>query len=153
MNVDVQLTFLKAEIDSCSAFNHLCVIEEVALNDTNWRIYIEYILVGNENYFIWRFIDSRYTNTRIIYRPCPEDKLLKEIILTDRYNDITPYLIGLSHEFSANLMSIKSISSRKKVMNFFKNTSYYNRDRFLYDYLLSGKINLLYRKVFKLVNK
>lgn len=129
------------------------MIEDVVLNGTHWRIYIEYISVGNEHYFIWRFIDSFYTNIRINFRPCPEDEMLKTIILTDRYNDITPYLIGFSHEFSANLMSIKSISSRKKVMNFFKNTSYYNRDRFLYDYLLSGKINLLYRKVFKLVNK
>ncbi|HFW3272514.1 TPA: hypothetical protein ACIBFJ_004891, partial [Salmonella enterica subsp. enterica serovar Birkenhead] len=130
LDIDVQLTFLKAEIDSCSAFNHLCVIEDVFLNGTLWVIYIEYVLVGNENYFVWRFIDLHYTKIRIISRPCAEDELLNTIILTDRYNDITPYLIGLSHEFSADLMSIKSPSSRKKVMNFFKNTSYYNRDRF-----------------------
>ncbi|EBB9534097.1 hypothetical protein CPC77_22425, partial [Salmonella enterica] len=133
LDIDVQLTFLKAEIESCSTFNHICVIENVALSDIHWRIYIESVLVGNENYFVWRFIDLFYTNTRMISRPCPEDELLNTIILTDKYNDIIPYLIGLSHEFSADLMSIKSLSSRKRVMNFFKNTSYYNRDRFLYD--------------------
>lgn len=116
-------------------------------------IHIEYVLVGNENYFVWRFIDLHYTKIRIISRPCTEDELLNTIILTDRYNDITPYLIGLSHEFSADLMSIKSPSSRKKVMKFFKNTSYYNRDRFLYDFLISGKINILYRKILKLIRK
>ncbi|EGI6330047.1 hypothetical protein ABM36_004431 [Salmonella enterica subsp. enterica serovar Adelaide] len=153
LDIDVQLAFLKAEIESCSTFNHICVIENVALSDTHWRIYIEYVLVGNENYFVWRFIDLFYTKTRIISRSCPEDKLLNTIILTDKYNDITPYLIGLSHDFSADLMSIKPLSSRKKVMNFFKNTSYYDRDRFLYDFLISGKINILYRKFLKLINK
>ncbi|HFJ2162861.1 TPA: hypothetical protein ACGTPM_003008 [Salmonella enterica] len=153
LDIDVQLTFLKAEIDSCSTFNHLCVIENVVLSGTHWGIYIECILVGNENYFVWRFIDLFYTRTRMISRPCPEDELLKTIILTDKYNDITPYLIGLSHDFSADLMSIKSLSSRKKAMNFFKHTFYCNRDRFLYDFLISGKINILYRKVLKLINK
>ncbi|HFO9440495.1 TPA: conjugal transfer protein TrbJ, partial [Escherichia coli] len=91
----------------------MSIINDVILNDVSWDVVVESAGVNNLNLFVWRFFERYIVSSFLIKGKefsCTSDKY--------RFNKIIPYLLGYSHEYSAQRMDVSVDQSKKIFMNF-----------------------------------
>ncbi|EGF6448547.1 hypothetical protein ABKJ49_003502 [Salmonella enterica subsp. enterica serovar Bareilly] len=147
LDINLKLFLLKAEVYSASSEFGMFEIEELMVNKTLWRICIDYVSLGKDSYFIWRFIDL----TKVVKSESfssGELNLCSPLFNSlHKYHDILPYLLGFSHKYSSELTKISVSTSKKKTMLFLKENNLSSRDEFL-NYISSSNIILcLYKKM------
>ncbi|EKP5434193.1 hypothetical protein P3N87_004424 [Salmonella enterica] len=150
LDINLKLFLLKAEIYSASSESGMFEIEALMFNKTLWRICMDYISLGKDSYFIWRFIDL----TKVV----KSDDFLSGKLESNfsyfnsfhKYYDILPHLLGFSHKYSSELTKISVSTSKKKTMIFLKENNFTSRDDFLNHISSSNIVLCLYKKMLEL---
>ncbi|BEA19197.1 TPA: transcriptional regulator TraJ family protein [Escherichia coli] len=140
IDIDTQILFQTAEVDAFSSSNGVSIINDVILNDVSWDVVVESAGVNNLNLFVWRFFE-RYVVSSFLIKgkefSCTSDKY--------RFNKIMPYLLGYSHEYSAQRMDVSVDQSKKIFMNFKKHYGFSDRDEWLRYAIISDVLFYLYK--------
>lgn len=127
--------------------NGVSIINGVILNDVLWDVVVESAEVNNFNLFVWRFFERYVVGSFFIKGKefsCISDKY--------RFNKIIPYLLGYSHEYSAQRMDVSVDQSKKIFMKFKKHYGFSDRDEWLRYAIISDLLFYLYQYFASYIN-